>query len=123
MKKDNLEGVEKWEEFIKPIEPLPNGFDKLKNRIAEKKPSGHRYRTWAFALDVAAVCLIVFFLVVIPFKTPSQDRTIPNIFVGHPKAVALGLTERRVTATVSDPRIPETDEVVFFWVHSSKVEK
>jgi hypothetical protein len=104
--------------LARTIEPLPGGLGELRRRLAEPRRS---FAPLAFAVAVASAAIAMCVLRGAP-PTPPPDRSaMQRLLVDadqlpNPRAARLGLVPRAEPIVASDPRVADSDAVVFYWV-------
>jgi len=109
-----------WPSFYQKIEPLPGGLRDLNRRIRdESSPRALASSRWTLFLGAATATCGLLLLLLLPH---GPSRAAHRLFDLHqnglppPEAVALGLASKPNLERIADPRLPPSDEVIFFWV-------
>jgi hypothetical protein len=101
---------------LREIEPLPGGLDSLR-RALQTPTRRPRLRRSVLAVAVAAAAMALW----VTLRPPPDRNAMDRLFRAEgpgPVAVKLGVASAPVQESVSDPRVPPSDQVIFVWVAS-----
>jgi hypothetical protein len=103
--------------LARKIEPLPGGLGELRQRLRESRRFGAPLALAAAVASAAiAMCMLRGGPASPPDRSAMQRLLVDAEQLPNPRAARLGLVPRAEPVVSSDPRVADSDTVVFYWV-------